>query len=273
MAAPETPLVRSAQSVAAPCRPCAVQAATMGKVALVATTLGALSAGLLLGQVSRGSPPQAAPVPGVACALPPGVALELLAPAERALVARRALHCQDLVHGRIAVDAYRDAVATLDALSARAPAPPAPATVWSASVRSSSSQYSVGNWSAARALGAPDVFPGHGDHVNAWASLGADDRVEHLELGLARPVHVSAVEVFETFNPGAVSEIELVAASGARTVVHRGPAAPAGAAARVHRTEVACTAEPIVAVRITLDSPAVPGWNEIDAVGVVPCGE
>ncbi|KAB2890023.1 MAG: hypothetical protein F9K40_19520 [Kofleriaceae bacterium] len=154
------------------------------------------------------------------------------------------------------------------------PTPPVmPAMIWSATVREVSSQWGSDDWSAKRALGAPDVYPAGGDQVNAWASLGADDRTEILELGLGRAARVSAVEVYETFNPGAVSQIELIGASGARVVAHRARAERLGSEARVLRAEVACTSEPIVAVRVTIDSRAVEGWNEIDAVGVQPCGE
>jgi hypothetical protein len=143
--------------------------------------------------------------------------------------------------------------------------------IWSSTVRAMSTQYSTGDWSAKRALGAPDVFPSSGDDVNAWASEGADDRTEFLELGLERAARVSAAEIYETYNPGAISQIELIGASGARIVVHRARAERLGSESHMTRADFACTSEPIVAVRITIDSKAVEGWNEIDAVGVQPC--
>lgn len=40
----------------------------------------------------------------------------------------------------------------------------------------------------------------------------------------------------------------------------------------VHRRfELACSQGRVQAVRLELDSVRVPGWNEIDAIGVVPC--
>lgn len=153
------------------------------------------------------------------------------------------------------------------------PPPPAPAMIWSSTVRAMSSQWGTDDWSAKRALGAPDVYPAGGDQVNAWASEGADDRTEFLELGLERPARVSAAEVYETYNPGAVTQIELIAASGTRLVVHRQRAETLGSEAHLLRAEFGCTSEPIVAVRVTIDSRAVEGWNEIDAVGVQPCAE
>lgn len=269
MADSETPLVRSATPITA-------GGLALGRGALLAAALFVFGSGMLAGQVARTpAPPPAARIDP--CALPAGVLMDLLGPVERALIARRALHCADLSHGRIDAAAYRAAISALDAPAPEAMplliAPPPPAMIWAATVRSMSSQYAVDDWSAKRALGAPDVFPAGGDQVNAWASEGADDRVEYLELGLERAAHISALEIFETFNPGAVSRIELIGRSGTRTLVHRGTPAATGRVSNVHRTDFACSAEPIVAVRVTLDSPAVEGWNELDAVGAQPCAE
>lgn len=263
MAEPDA-LVRSAAPPSAPAP------LVPGRAALAAAALLVFGSGMLVGAGARAPVAAAASDP---CALPAGIAFDALGPRDRTLVTRRALACADLAHGRIDGAAYRAAIAALDAAADRVPAPPPPpaAMVWAASVRDVSSQYSAGNWSAARALGAPDVYPAGGDQVNAWASLGADDRIEHLELGLERPTRLQAVEIFETFNPGAVSQVELIGQSGARTVVHRGAAAAPGTPSHRRRLDFACTAEPIVAVRVTIDSPRVAGWNEIDAVGGEPC--
>jgi hypothetical protein len=50
--------------------------------------------------------------------------------------------------------------------------------------------------------------------------------------------------------------------------VWSGTAAPAPAAARIFTINFPTTSFPVDGVRIDLDSPAVPGWNEIDAVSV-----
>lgn len=210
------------------------------------------------------------PNPAAHCALPAGLRLEALTPREQALVVRRAMLCSDVEHGRIDGDHYLAALAALDA-AALPPAPP-PAMIWASSVEEMSSQYSADNWSAARVLGPPDVTRPGQDDVNAWASLGADDRVEFLSVMLARPARLSAVEIFETFNPGAVREVTLVSESGETTVVRRDQVQGSSSARHVNRFELgACTQEPIIAIRVTVDSPAVAGWNEIDAIGGQPC--
>ncbi|HVK78428.1 MAG TPA: hypothetical protein VM734_34250 [Kofleriaceae bacterium] len=237
--------------------------------ALTATAAITFGAGLIAGRITARTPRVSA-IASDPCALPAGVDASALPATDRAYVVRRAMLCRDVSHGRISADAYRAATAALDE-SPRPGPEAAPAMIWGSTVRDVSSQYGASEWSSLRALGAPDVYPAGGDHVNAWASLGADDRPEHLEVGLERAARLSAVEVFETFNPGAVTAIELITARGARQVIYNRPAAALGQPSFRRRVDVPCTDEPIVAIRLTLDSPAVPGWNEIDAIGGQPC--
>jgi hypothetical protein len=194
---------------------------------------------------------------------------------DRGFVARHQLACSDAAHGRITLDDYRRQIAEIDRAWAAVPAAPAAPIEpqWASTVRGFSSQYTPDHWAATRVLGAPDVFPGQGDNVNAWASHGADDRDEWIEVGFAQPMRASAVEVLETLNPGAVSAIELVTASGARVTAYQGQPAALGPISHRLRADVGCTAEPIVAVHVKLASTRVPGWNELDAIGLVPCAE
>jgi hypothetical protein len=183
---------------------------------------------------------------------------------------RRLLACSDLTHDRISADQYQQTIAAIDKDWSKPPAPQPASIVWASTVRGFSSQYSATSWSAHQALGAPNVFPANGDNASAWASLGADDRDEWLEVGFDRPSAISGVEIFETYNPGAVERVELITESG--RVIETQPAAIAPGAASVKRTvSVQCTREPIVAVRVHVASMKVAGWNEIDAIGVVPC--
>jgi hypothetical protein len=204
------------------------------------------------------------------CALPAGIELDALTAADRSMVVRRALACVDYERGRATLAEYRAAIAEAPPPT---PMPPlAMATVmWASTIRDVSTEYSSLNWSAGRVLGAPDVFPAGGDQVNAWASRGADDRVEHLEVGFATPRRLSAVEIFETFNPGAVSRVELIGVDGSHRIAYQGAAETLSTPSHRRRVEVGCTDVAIAAIRITVDSPAVPGWNEIDAIGGTTC--
>jgi hypothetical protein len=210
-----------------------------------------------------------------ACALPGGAAK--LAPEAQAEIARHAMVCRDLEHGRITREDYRRLIGA---------AAPTPVTqdriVWASSVRAVSSQYSPSSWSAQQVLGPPDVFPGSGDNGHAWASLDADAATEFIEVGFAQPSAFRELQIFETYNPGAIASVETIAVSGHRAIYYscngvfsqnpcviNGPLAlPTGA--QISHVPLAC-GEPIAAVRVTLASGAVPGWNELDAIGAVPC--
>lgn len=218
-------------------------------------------------------PPRVVPV----CELPRGVTLRELAPRERGLVLRRLFTCNDLRHDRISQADYVRAVAAIDAEwaslgTSEASLAKAP-VAWASEVRGVSSQYGTSGWAANQVLGPPDVFPKHGDIPQAWASQAPDNGAEWIEVGFARPSEIAAVVIYETFNPGAIARVTLKLEDGTivtvptdREVVET---SPEGSVQR--RFELACTQRRALAVQLELDSARVSGWNEIDAIGVVPC--
>ena len=140
---------------------------------------------------------------------------------------------------------------------------------WATSVLGFSSQYGTVDWGAVRALGPPDTYPDYGDLVSAWASASPDGQAEFLELGFNDPAPVSVVSIYETLAPGAVNKVSLRNAdTGVWNEVWTGTAAAAPPVARIFTVTFPLTAYPVDAVRIDLDSPAVPDWNEIDAVSI-----
>ena len=201
------------------------------------------------------------------------VSTDGLDPHGRLFVARRVLACQDYEHGRISNDEYRRTIAAIDIEYARPISKPGVRVMWASSVLGYSTQYSETSWSAQQALGAPNVYPQHGDIAQAWASKTADDHDEWIELAYETPRSVSPVEIYETFNPGAINTVELITTSG-RRIELRAPSLKETdkmIAANKSTIQTPCTSEPIAAVRINISSTNVSGWNEIDAVGLVPC--
>lgn len=236
-----------------------------GPALIVGAALVLLGAGLALGSQ------HAAPA-GEACALPTGIRLADLDPGDAARIARRQLACSDLAHGRIAIDDYRAAIAAIDAAWTPAPAAaPRPAVVWASTVRGVSSEYTATSWSARQVLGPPDVYPSGGDNARAWASRAADAAEEWIEVGFDRAGAAQGIELYETFNPGAVDRVELITASGRRIPVQTAAARPTGELATRRTLTTRCTQEPVVAARVHLASAQVAGWNELDAIGLVPC--
>ncbi len=136
-----------------------------------------------------------------------------------------------------------------------------------ASGASASSEYETNRWSAARATGEPNVFPRHGDDPQAWASHASDGGGEWLDVTWSSPVAATGLVVVETFNPGALARIDDL--SGAQPVtLWQGTAAPSSSS-RVLRVTLPDKRE-ISRLRLVLDTSRVAGWNEIDAVGLLP---
>lgn len=150
-----------------------------------------------------------------------------------------------------------------------------PGPSWASSVVGFSSQYSPTDWGAIRAVGPPDVYPAYGDHPNAWASATEDDQPEFIELAFSPAVRANFVEIVETFNPGALIRVSVKnPGTNLFEPVWAGVAAPAGSSSRIRTIPFPEPSFLVGEVRLDFDSPAVPGWNEIDAVGIgfTDCG-
>ena len=133
---------------------------------------------------------------------------------------------------------------------------------------SASSEYGSNAWSAKQTLGQPDYYPNYGDNGSAWAPAYINNGMQWVELGFAEAVYVDYVEIYETYNPGAVVKVELVDTTGRRHLIWEGKGGSAGTAARVFRVKNDIVTVPCQRVRITLDTDSVSGWNEIDAVSM-----
>jgi len=121
------------------------------------------------------------------------------------------------------------------------------------------------SWSENQALGEPDT-EGQGDYPTAWASQAPDGGIEWLEIGFAEAVAAEGIVIVESYNPGAVVKVEVAGPGAGWRIVWSGRD-PATA----EQNEFAIPLDgrsSIDGVRITLDTRLVPGWNEIDAVGL-----
>jgi hypothetical protein len=140
--------------------------------------------------------------------------------------------------------------------------------MWASSVVSYSSQYGSGSWSANQTLGPPNVYPSHGDNTKAWASQTSGGRREFLEVGYSNPISIIGVDVYETDNPGAVDKVEARDPDGTLHLLWSGSAEKLSGA-RIFQIRFPPTSFLVKSIRISLDSPAVSGWNEIDAIGII----
>jgi len=125
------------------------------------------------------------------------------------------------------------------------------------------------SWSAGQACGPPDTMQG-GDLPTAWAPAkqgGKSGSQEWLQLEYGEPMSIGQVIVRETYNPGAISKVSVLLDDGGEVTVWQGTEPTASAP--VERPFSAPPGLVGHTVKVYLDTSRVPGWNEIDAVGVV----
>lgn len=133
-----------------------------------------------------------------------------------------------------------------------------------------SSQYTDTSWSAANALGAPDVFE-CADNALAWASATVTEQ-ETLTLYYAQAVQPTQVNIYQTYNPGAIVSIDLIPADGGDPIPVRNSADPGTACPGVFSIDVPEGLPQVNGVIINLDQSLINNWNEIDAVELVGLG-
>ncbi len=143
------------------------------------------------------------------------------------------------------------------------------ATRYANNVSAFSSQYAGSEYGALQALGAPDVFPTYELSPNSWLSATAQSQREYITLGFPNPGKINFVDIYETANPGAVDSIFVKNPSTSNfELVYSATAAAAPQAARKNHITFTETAFDVSEIRIAINSPAVQGYNAIDAVGI-----
>jgi hypothetical protein len=124
------------------------------------------------------------------------------------------------------------------------------------------------SWGPEQATGMPDT-QGAGDLPTAWASRTADGEDEWLLMEYPEPVVPTAVLIHETYNPGAVVRVTAFRLDGEEVELWKGKdPTPPGNDSGVSRIPANVDFR-TARIKIYLDSRQVPGWNEIDAVGLV----
>jgi hypothetical protein len=123
------------------------------------------------------------------------------------------------------------------------------------------------SWGPEQAAGPPDT-EGAGDFPTAWASLTADGQQEWLICEYAEAVMPTALVVHANDAPGSLEKVSVFDDEGKEIEVWTGADPTPRTAARGVSIIPIRTDFKVKKVKVYLDSPAVPGWNEIDAVGL-----
>lgn len=122
------------------------------------------------------------------------------------------------------------------------------------------------SWGPEQATGVPDTMQA-GDFATAWASLEPDSGPEWLVVDFSKEVEVAQVRVRETLGPGTIFMVSAILADGSEKILWHGtePAAEAPVEMEFNPSSKVRSRR----IRIQLDTSAVKGWNEIDAVELV----
>ena len=123
------------------------------------------------------------------------------------------------------------------------------------------------SYAPAQMTGPPDT-PNAGDFGTAWASKTEDLQREWVELDYEKAIVPVRIDIYETYNPGAVYRITAFADKQEKLLWEGADPTPKNQAKGVSKIDLQ-TDLAVRKIRIYLNSPAVPGWNEIDAVGIV----
>lgn len=131
------------------------------------------------------------------------------------------------------------------------------------------SQYSETSWNFQQATGAPDTFE-CGDIVTAWASATGTGE-DYLVLYFDTPVLATEINIYQTYNPGAIVSVEVGNRTTGETLVLPDSADPPGntGCPGVFTLEPGIVTFPVDTVLINLDQSITGNWNEIDAVEMV----
>jgi hypothetical protein len=122
-------------------------------------------------------------------------------------------------------------------------------------------------WGPEQACGQPDTDMA-GDIQTAWASASQDNEDEWLLLEYEEPVIPTAVLIYETYNPGSLYRVTAYNLEGEEVELWKGnDPTPVGSDKGVSEIPVKADFK-TNRIKIYLASKAVPGWNEIDTVGV-----
>ncbi len=143
--------------------------------------------------------------------------------------------------------------------------------IWREEVAAPAAPAEKRSWGPEQATGAPDTFEA-GDIPTAWASLTPDAQDEWLLLTYGtygEPVAAAGLMVHATLNPGAIRRVTVFNPQGREVEVWKGQdPTPTGSGRGLSLLSFQVEFE-VSRVKVYLGSREVPGWNEIDAVGLI----
>ncbi|CAF2403615.1 unnamed protein product [Rotaria sp. Silwood2] len=142
---------------------------------------------------------------------------------------------------------------------------------WVSRVIDFSSQYNNSTWSANQVIGPPQVYPRHGDITGAWAQ-GRRANDEFIVVEFERVVYPERIDIYETFNPGAV--VKVLARNGKDDseweTVWETEAPHSEGQSRIFSIPCAnISGKSINQIRLSVNCSAASNWCEIDCIKLI----
>ncbi len=121
-------------------------------------------------------------------------------------------------------------------------------------------------------LGKPNKLPSFGSSPCAWSPSSQNRPYEEwIKVGFDVPMKVQQIAIAESFNPGSVSKIYAIDGNNNEYEVYRNDdVKPLKVKGRMLRVFISETIYKVVALKAMFKTDAVPGWNQIDAIGISP---
>jgi len=141
---------------------------------------------------------------------------------------------------------------------------------WAAKVLNYSTQYSDKDYSANQILGVPNAIGGPNLNDMAWVPKRDNSPSgEFIHVAFKNPMQIRQIAIAESLNPGAIHRIFLYGPDGNKKLVYENKN-PKGVMApfRMFRHKFTLTSYDVVSLRVELKTKAVPGNNQLDAIGI-----
>lgn len=125
-------------------------------------------------------------------------------------------------------------------------------------------------YQAIQALGAPNKMPAIGESPVAWCPLKKSSRKdEFIKVGFISPQQIRQIAVAENIGAGAVSQIMIYGVEGEVEMVYEDRInREVDSNSRMLRVNFPMTSFAVNAVKVTLSTIDIEGWNQIDAIGI-----
>jgi hypothetical protein len=120
---------------------------------------------------------------------------------------------------------------------------------------------------ASQVLGKPSNLAFNQENPCAWKPAHQDKGLEHIVVGFDKAMKINRVLINESFNPGAIIEVWVINQQNIASLIYKDEAKPTNKA-RCWNLILKEPMDSIVAVEVKLDTKAVPGFNQIDAIGI-----